>query len=424
MCPSASAAFPALYEVGLGGTDPAAHPKAFRELKASPSSSSPGEGSNPGEYASNSNPASLPGGSWIPLSLPLSLLPVSPSPARWRFPGWARRWGRPLHSGLGGGPGAARFPPRLSKLLISPHLAAVAGPRREAGDIVHRNVFQGRRPAAATASCAANNARTSRARAPATGHPEWRRDVDGRRGRAGCRGTHGTAAWHSRSSCPHPWDAPESRTPSPHPSACWGAGDGVRGQSCQCGTGTCLGHSWPRGPGLARRGGVVRQNTELHFHLNSGNGARGAVTAASAIWCWRGSARPGGRPGGGCFALSRGCPAAEHIKAPGRPQPAGTTQGTAAPGRPGAAGLCCCHGGNGVRPAPQNRSSQPRTPGARAGRQQGHRRSGWTPSRDQDPQTWAAPALAGLGLHPDPLSGCHPQVTPEATQSLHPPMSA
>lgn len=305
----------------------------------------------------NSNPASLAGGSWIPLSpssLPLSLLPVSPSLVRWRFPGWARRWGRPLHSGLGGGPGAARFPPRLSKLLISPHLAAVAGPRREAGDIVHRNVFQGRRPAAATASCAANNARTSRT--PRPGHRGRLGDGDRCRGSDGCHGTHGTAALAQPLRLPQPMGCPRERDTLTASLFCtsgrWGWGAGLRAAGAT--PGHCPGHSWPRGPGLARRAGessgVVRQNTELHFHLNSGNGALGAVTAASAIWCWRGSARPGGQPGGGCFALSWGCPAAEHIKAPGRPSlPCRDHTGH---GR-GAAGLPVLLGwGYGVEPAP------------------------------------------------------------------------
>lgn len=181
-------------------------------------------------------------------------------------------------------------------------------------------------------------------RAPATGHPGRRGDGDGLRGRGGCHGTRGTAALAQPLRLPQPMRCPRAQdtlTPSLCMLGCWGWGAGVGAASVA--PGHCLGHSWPRGPGLARRAGrrssVVRQNTELHFHLNSGNGARGAVTAASAIWCWRGSARPGGQPGGGCFALSRGCPAAEHIKAPGRPRPAGTTQGMAAPGRRGAAGL-------------------------------------------------------------------------------------
>lgn len=51
VCPGANTALPAPYGVGLEGPDPSAHPQAFRELKASPSSSSSGEGSNPGEHA-------------------------------------------------------------------------------------------------------------------------------------------------------------------------------------------------------------------------------------------------------------------------------------------------------------------------------------------------------------------------------------
>lgn len=379
----------------------------------------------------NSNPASLAGGSWIPLSLPLSLPPVSPSLVRWRFPGWARRWGRPLHSGLGGGPGAARFPPRLSKLLISPHLAAVAGPRREAGDIVHRNVFQGRRPAAATASCAANNARASRTPRPCHRPPRaaWGR------GRVSWPWWVSWHTWHGRpgtatAAAPAYWMPLRAGHPHPIPVRVGVPGMGCWVRVASVAPGHCLGHSWSRGPGLARRAGwrssgAVRQNTELHFHLNSGNGALGAVTAASAIWCWRGSARPGGQPGGGCFALSRGCPAAEHIKAPGRPHPAGTTQGTAAPGRREAGAACAAvMGGKGYSRHPRSGSTQPRTLACRAGRQHRHRRSGWAPTGDQDPQTWAAPVMAGVGLRPDPLSRCHPQVTPEATQNLHPPMSA
>lgn len=225
---------------------------------------------------------------------------------------------------------------------------------------MHRNVFQGRRPAAATASCAANNARTSRTPRPCHWPPRaargqgrgqiswpWWVSWHTRHGRTGTATPAAPAHWMPREQ--------DTLTPSLCMLGCWGWGAGLRAASVA--PGCCLGHSWPRGPGLARRAGrrssVVRQNTELHFHLNSGNGAHGAVTAASAIWCWRGSARPGGQPGGGCFALSRGCPAAEHIKAPGRPRPAGTTQGTAGQAAEGLPVLL--RWGNGVQLAPQKR---------------------------------------------------------------------
>lgn len=184
----------------------AASPQAWSEPKASPHLPLQG-GGNPGARCTwtGFNPAplgsALPGtaaslrpptprslhpsgfvSTSVPLSLPLSLCPFIPE----RFPGWARRWGRPLHSGPRGGPGAARFPPRLSKPLISPHLAVAARPRRGGRGHCAQECLSVPPAGRAPASCTANNApRPGRARPE---HPGWRGDRDGfpPAGPAGC----------------------------------------------------------------------------------------------------------------------------------------------------------------------------------------------------------------------------------------------
>lgn len=331
----------------------------------------------------NSNPASLAGGSWSPLSLPLSLLPVSPSLVQRRFPGWARRWGRPLHSGLGGGPGAARFPPRLSKLLISPHLAAVAGPRREAGDIVHRNVFQGRRPAAATASCAANNARTSRTPRPCHRPPRAAqgRDVDGFRGRVGVMAHMAQPPWHSHPGIAPPVAPAHGMPPKagyPHhpiPLHIGVLGMGCWGQGCQCGTGTL---PWPQlaagsRPGTACRPAQQCCPAEHRASFPSQFWERGAQRGNSSLghMVLAGLSLAGGAAGGWLLCAEQGLPGSRAHQSP-RPPPARrdhTGHGSARPPRGRRAACAAVMGWTGYSQHPRTGSTQPRTPACRAGRQ-------------------------------------------------------
>lgn len=292
------------------------------------------------------NPASVAGGSCIPLSLcpssplslPLSLLPVSPIPVRWRFPGWARCWGRPLHSGLGGGPGAARFPPRLSKLLISPHLATVAGPRRGGRGHCPQECLSvppaGRAPPAAPPTMRRGQDMPA-SMAPSTGHPKRCGDQDRLHCCGGCRGTHGMAT--PAAGGPHPWDIPGCGTPSPQPSACWGAGasDGALGSGLPAQPwDTALATAGRRVPAwhVGQHGWCCPARQIASFPCQfwergaqRGNSSLGHMALAGLS--------PAG--GGGCFAQSRGCPAAEHIKAPSRPPPCRdhTGHGHAGPAR-------------------------------------------------------------------------------------------
>lgn len=229
------------------------------------------------------NPASLAGGSCIPLSLcpssplslPPSLLPVSPIPVQRRFPGWARRWGRPFHSGLGGGPGAARFPPRLSKLLISPHLAAAAGPRQGGRGHCAQECLSvppaGRAPPAAPPTMRRHSqdepaptpwwVPCPRPRPPATPG-----GVGTGTGFAAVVGVVAHVAWLPRlPAAPVPGMPPAAGCPRPGPLrvGVLGPGMGCRGLGCQRGPRT---PPWPQLGAGSRRGmpastaGVVRQD--------------------------------------------------------------------------------------------------------------------------------------------------------------------
>lgn len=208
------------------------------------------------------------------------------------------------------GPGAARFPPRLSKPLISPHLAVAARPRRGGQGHCAQECLsvpparprarQLRRQQCATAG-------TSQPRAPRV-----------------ALGT-GTRASPRPAGVPLVVGHPPPRHFGVLGLAAWPRGAALVVAGCRC---------WP---------------------------ARRMASFPSQFWeRWprpygAGGAQPGRERG--CFAPSRGCPAAEHIKAPGRAPPA--------PAGPHRARPHCGDDGDRGWAAPQPRgSTQPRVQGS------------------------------------------------------------
>lgn len=165
---------------------------------------------------------------------------------------------------------------------------------------MHRNAFQSRAGRAPPA-------------APPTMRPQHRPPRrPAHRARTRCLPRHRGQMWpRHRETRRYPlWD---TFTPSFCMMPCWGWDAGVRADAVT--TGCFPGHIWQRVPASAAGG--VQQDGSLHFHVNSGNGAGGAVTAAPAIWRWLSTVQPGA-------AASRRAGVArqqEHIKAP-RPPPA------------------------------------------------------------------------------------------------------
>lgn len=222
------------------------------------------------------------------------------------------------------------------------------------------------RPGAA--SCVANNApwpgragprapTSALPAAPSTGHAGWRGDRDGLRCHGGCHGTHGGTVVPAAGG-PGPWDAPGCQMSSPRPSVCWGGGDGdgVLGSGLP---------AWSQDTALATAGhGVPARRVGQHSRCCP---ARQIASFPCQFW-ERGTrhgnsglshmALAGLSPvGGGAAALRRAGVARQPStsKPPAAPRPAETTQGTATPGRRGAAGGYLCRGDDGGQPAPQPR---------------------------------------------------------------------
>lgn len=256
--------------------------------------------------------------------------------------------------------------------------------------------------------------------------------MDGFRGRVGVMAHMAQPPWHSHSGTATPVAPAHGMPPraGPHhpiPLHIGVLGMGCRGQGCQCGTGTL---PWPQlaagsRPGTACRPAQQCCPAEHRASFPSQFWERGARRGNSSLghMVLAGLSPAGGAAGGRLLCAEQGLPGSRAHQSP-RPPPARrdhTGHGRARPPR-GRRAACAAvmvqHG----TPEPAAPSPPLRHAGLEG--KHGHRRSSWAPTSDQDPQTRAASVLAGLGLHPDPLSRCHPQVTPEATQSLHPPMSA
>lgn len=302
------------------------------------------------------------------------------------------------------------------------------------------------RPGAA--SCAANNApwpgRAGPRALPAalsTGHAGWCGDRDGLLCRGGCHGTHGGTVALAAGG-PGPWDAAGCRMSSPRPSVCRGGGDGdgVLGSGLP---------AWPQDAALATAGhGVPARRVSQRGRCCP---ARQIASFPCQFW-ERGTqhgnsglshmALAGLSPvGGGAAALRRAGVARQPStsKPPAAPHPAGTTQGTATPGRRGAAGGYLCRGDDGGQPAPQPRQHPASCSARRApqgceqeeGKQRGHHGSGCPPPPrpvNGTPKPGLLLPWLGLGSiqvpSPHDRSWGHARLCPGAAQSLQLPVPA
>lgn len=227
--------------------------------------------------------------------------------------------------------------------------------------------------------------------------------------------------WHSHPSCPSALDAPRAEHPHPIPVHAGVLGMGRGAQDCQRGTGTL---PWPQlavgsWPGTASRPAQQCCPAEHRASFPSQFWERGSRRGNSSLghMVLAGLSPAGGAAGGRLLCAEQGLPGSRAHQSPRPPPPRRDHTGHGRTGRRGAACVAAM-GEWGTAGTPEAAAPSP------ALRHAGLEGSTDTAGQAGPPPVTRAPKLAGVGLHPDPLSRCHPQVTPEATQSFQPPMSA